>query len=67
MRTPFEELSDLVLSLWGDPTFWRLLIAITLIALVLLLIAEVDWPTVVGFVALGCLAAMLEVTLRNKS
>lgn len=66
MRAPFDELSDLVAAIWTDATFWRLLIVISVVALLLLLVAELDWAVVVGFVGLGCLAAMLEVTLRRK-
>lgn len=65
MKAPFDELADLVIAMCTDATFWRLLILIAVVT-VLLLIAEVHCATVLGFVGLSCLAAMLEVTLRPK-
>lgn len=55
-----------MVAIWTDATFRRLLIVICAVALFLLLIADLDWAVVVGFIGLGCLAAMLEVTLGGR-
>lgn len=66
MRAPFDEITDLVRTIGSDATFWRLLAAISVVALLLLLIDELPWVSVVGFIGLNCLAAMLEVLWRDR-
>jgi hypothetical protein len=66
MNGPFIEIRGHWLSFWKDPLFAKLLATVVAGAAVLAFVVCVGWEVVWGLVGLGCLAAMLEVTLRDK-
>jgi hypothetical protein len=66
MSGPIIEIRYLVRSLWKDPLFIKLLATVAGGAGALGFVVGVDWEVAWGLVGLGCMAAMLEVTLRDK-
>lgn len=58
------EIRSLWRSFWKDPLFAKLLGTVVAGAGALM-VGGVDWEVVCAFVGLGCLTAMLEVTLRD--
>ena len=58
------EIRSLWRSFWKDPLFAKLLATVVAGAGALMVVGA-DWEVVCAFVGLGCLAAMLEVTLRD--
>jgi hypothetical protein len=62
MKSPFSEFRDLILAFWHDPVFIWLVSAVFASGAWFWLFTGVSWHVVCGLVALGCLAAMLEVT-----
>ena len=58
VKDPFGELLELMLVLWRDALFLKLLAAV---------VALSTMGTILGMVGTGCLAAMLEVALRPRS
>ena len=58
------EIRSLWRPLWNDPLVAKLLASVVAGAGALTFLG-VDWEVVCGLVGLGCLAAMLEVTLRD--
>ena len=64
-KGPFSELGALILAFWHDPVFVRLLLAVFASGAWFWFFAGVSWEVVGSLVALGCLAAMLEVTWRG--
>jgi hypothetical protein len=60
------EIRSLWRSFWRDPLFAKLLATVVAGAAALAFVVSVDWEVVCGLVGLGCLAAMLEITLRDK-
>ncbi len=64
MNGPIIEIRSLWRAFWKEPLFAKLLATVVAGGGALAFIG-VDWEVVCGFVGLGCLAAMLEVTLRD--
>ena len=66
VRDPFGDLYALVLALWRDALFAKLLAMVIAASTGFALFTDAEWETVIGMIGLGCLAAMLEVTLRSR-
>ena len=67
MKDPFGELLELMLVLWRDSVFLKLSAAVVALSAGFGVFTDVEWETILGMVGTGCLAAMLEVTLRPRS
>ena len=67
MNEPFIEIRGLWRPFWKDSLFVKLLATVVAGAGALAFVIGVDWEVVCGLIGLGCLAAMLDVTLRDKS
>ena len=66
MKGPFSELRDLILAYWHDPVFIWLILAVFASGAWFWLFAGVSWQIVCSLVALGLLAAMLEVAWHGS-
>jgi len=66
MKGLINEIAGLSRALWNDPLFVKLLATVVAAAGAMALVVGADWEVVCGLVGFGCLAAMLEVTLRDK-
>jgi hypothetical protein len=64
VKDPFGELLQLMLVFWRDALFVKLLAAVVAFSTGFALFTDVKWETLLG---VGCLAAMLEITLRSRS
>jgi hypothetical protein len=65
MNGLINEIAGLSRSLWNDRVFVKLVAAVAG-AGAMALVVGADWEVVFGLVGLGCLAAMLEVTSRDR-
>lgn len=66
MKGPFGDLYELILVLWRDALFAKLLAMVIAASTGFALFTDAEWETIVAMIGLGCLAAMLEVTLRSR-
>jgi hypothetical protein len=67
VKDPFVDLLELMLGLWRDALFLKLLAAVVAFSTGFAVFTDSEWETILGMVGMGCLAAMLEVTLRPRS
>ena len=66
MKDRFGELLELMLVLWRDALFLKLLAAVVALSTGFAVFTDIEWETILGMVATGCLAAMLKATLRRS-
>ena len=66
MKDPFSGAVWLMLTLWRDAIFLKLIAMVFAFATGYALLTDAEWEIIFALVGLGCLAAMLEVTMRSR-